>query len=335
MSKNKQTIPGFTLKKKLGAGGMGSVYKAVQQSLDREVAIKVMPIELAENPEFRERFFREAKAAGRLNHPNIVQGIDAGEAGPYCWIAMELVNGPSVADLLKERERFGETEALAIVTDIARALEHAASHGIIHRDVKPENFLRAANGVTKLCDLGIAKAAAEDTGLTQEGRAVGTPRYISPEQARGEQNIDARADIYSLGASWYHLLTGQPPFDGPTAAVVMTKHITDEPEPIQDLVDEVSPHTVRVIARMMAKDKEKRYPGLAELLVDLEALARGELPRGALATSVPGGASRSKRRRAKGERKGGGKTKGEKAARNGRTGTGKTAVNRAAGRAGA
>lgn len=272
-----QQIPGYKLVSKLGAGGMGRVYKAVQQSLDREVAIKVMPLKLAANPEYRERFFREAKAAGRLNHSNIVQGIDAGEAGKYCWIAMELVHGESVADLLEERGSFDQDTALSIVMQIAGGLDHAAQAGIVHRDVKPENFLLTKEGVAKLCDLGIAKAET-DTGLTQDGRAVGTPRYIAPEQARGDHDIDTRADIYSLGASWYHMLAGDPPFDGPTAAVVMTKHITDHAQPLMQRVKGMNPAAARVIEKMMAKDREKRYQDFGELLEDLEALAAGKPP---------------------------------------------------------
>jgi serine/threonine protein kinase len=276
-----ESIPEFKILEKLGQGGMGSVFKAVQKSLDREVALKIMPARLAENPEFKERFFREAKAAGRLNHTNIVQGIDAGESDGFCWIAMELVTGGSVTQLLKKKGTLSKKEALSITLQIARGLDHASKAGIVHRDVKPENFLITEDGVAKLCDLGISKVST-DAGLTQDGNTLGTPHYISPEQARGQSDIDTRADIYSLGASWYHLLSGRTPFEGPTAAVVMTKHITEKAPSITTLVENIDRNTVQVLEKMMAKKRDERYADAEALIADLEALESGITPPGVI-----------------------------------------------------
>lgn len=289
-----QPIPEFKLIEKLGQGGMGSVFKALQLSLDREVALKIMPANLANNPEFKERFFREAKAAGKLNHTNIVQGIDAGESAGYCWIAMELVKGRSVADLLKSKGKLGTKESLSIIMQVAKGLDHASKAGIVHRDVKPENFLISDEGIVKLCDLGISKVST-DASLTQTGHTLGTPHYISPEQARGAHDIDSRADIYSLGASWYHLLSGKTPFEGPTAAVIMTKHITENPKPITTLVENLDRNTVMVLEKMMVKDKANRYQDLKSLIEDLESLEKGSLPLHALPKSAKSVSARTRK----------------------------------------
>ncbi len=274
-----KTIPGFHIIGKLGQGGMGTVFKAVQKTLEREVALKIMPAQLVEKPEFKQRFFREAKAAGKLNHPNIVQGIDAGEADGYCWIAMELVDGPSVTQYLKSKGgKLSRDESLSIVSQISHALEHASAAGIVHRDVKPENFLITNDGTAKLCDLGISKIET-DTELTQTGHAIGTPHFISPEQARGLHDIDSRADTYSLGASWYYLLSGETPFNGATAAVIMTKHITEKPEPIKSKVKDLDGNTAHVLEKMMERDRAKRYQNFKDLIEDLESLKKHTYPR--------------------------------------------------------
>lgn len=293
MSEKKTSpIPGFTLQKKLGQGGMGAVYRAVQDSMGREIALKVLPISSAKDPVFLERFFREARAAGRLNHPNIVQGIDAGQTDKYCWIAMELVEGGSIADAISRQGAYTESDALRLVTDIARALVHAHQNGIVHRDIKPENFLLDERGAAKLCDLGIAKAPT-DPSLTMEGRALGTPRYIAPEQAQGLDTVDGRADIYSLGISWYHMLTGEAPFDGPTAAAIMMKHIREPLPHLSAKVPGISTQTVLVLEKMVAKEPDKRYPNATALLEDLDCIASGKPPRHAAKGFAKTGGHRS------------------------------------------
>ncbi|MBN2713647.1 MAG: serine/threonine protein kinase [Planctomycetes bacterium] len=270
-------IEGYEILQKLGQGGMGAVYMARQKSMDRVVALKILPRALARRADFKERFFREAKAAGKLNHQNIVTAIDANESNGYCYIAMEYVEGETVAAKIKRVGKLSETECISIAKQIASALAHAWSANIVHRDVKPENFLYTNDGVAKLCDLGIAKAPS-DAGLTQEGTALGTPRYIAPEQARGLPDIDFRSDIYSLGASMFHMVAGEPPFDGPTAAAIMIQHINEPLPPLRDYNPEASDYLAAVIEKMMAKAPEKRYQDSESLMQDLSSVNAGNRP---------------------------------------------------------
>ncbi len=274
-----QQIPGYVLLGKLGAGAMATVFKARQVSLDRTVAIKVLPKRLSENAEYVERFYREGKAAAKLNHANIVQAIDVGEANGYHYFVMEFVEGTTVGEELDRGKVFAEAEALKIIIQIARALDHAHSQGLIHRDVKPRNIMLAKDGTAKLADMGLARAAADqELAQAEAGRAFGTPYYISPEQIRGEVNIDFRADIYSLGATLYHMVTGRRPFEAPTPAAVMHKHLKEELTPPDHLNTSLSSGVGEVVEVMMAKNRDRRYGSTADLLVDLEAIARGEAP---------------------------------------------------------
>jgi eukaryotic-like serine/threonine-protein kinase len=223
-----QQIPGYKLISKLGSGAMAVVYKARQLNLDRLVAIKVLPKEFTQNPDYVERFYKEGRAAAKLNHANIVGAIDVGEAGGYHYFVMEYVEGHTLYDELAKGKVFSEEEALRIIIQIANALAHAHEKGLIHRDVKPKNIMITPEGVAKLADMGLARVAADAQAAQAEvGRAFGTPYYISPEQIRGELNIDFRADIYGLGATLYHLVTGKVPFEGPTPAAVMHKHLKE------------------------------------------------------------------------------------------------------------
>ncbi|MBI3271822.1 MAG: serine/threonine protein kinase [Planctomycetes bacterium] len=265
-------IPGYDILGLVGKGGMGAVYKARQISMDRQVAIKVLPSKLARDPMYVERFRREAQAVAKLNHENIIQGFDVGEHQGHHFFVMEFVDGCTVQSLLKKDGALPEEKALKIVLQISHALEHAHKAGLVHRDVKPDNIMvTREEEVAKLCDLGLAKQVTSDSSLTQEGTSVGTPHYISPEQARGEQVIDIRADIYSLGASLYHMLTGHVPFDGPTAAVVMTKHLTEPPVPPAQRRPGVSEAATAITLKMMCKDAAGRYQSPTELALDLEA----------------------------------------------------------------
>jgi serine/threonine-protein kinase len=216
----RQSLGGYELIRKLGEGGMGATYLARQVSMDRLVALKVLKKGLAKKAGFVERFVREAHLAGRLSHANIVQALDVGEAGGFHYLAMDYVEGQTASALIPSGGAMPEAQALDIALQVARALEAAHRQGIVHRDVKPENILVTAEGIAKLCDFGLAREAEGESGLTQTGTALGTPHYIAPEQARGEGGVDVRADIYSLGATLYHLVTGRTPFEGPTAAVV-------------------------------------------------------------------------------------------------------------------
>jgi hypothetical protein len=226
-------IDGYKLLERRGQGGMGVVYRAVQKSLRREVALKVLAPRWSSHGRFLKRFFREAKLAGSLNHPNVVSAIDVGESNGFHYYAMEYVDGWSVAEMLREDGRIDEEEALDIVLQVAKALDHASERHIVHRDIKPENILVTPSGLAKLADLGLSKQLTSDCSITTEGKTLGTPFYVSPELARGVTDVDVRSDIYSLGATLYHMLAGEPPFGGDNPAAVMARHIADDPIPIK------------------------------------------------------------------------------------------------------
>jgi serine/threonine-protein kinase len=274
-----QQIPGYQILSKLGQGAMAVVFKAKQLSLDRIVAIKVLPKRLSENPEFVERFYREGRAAARLNHPNIVQAFDVGESGGYHYFVMEYIDGQTVYDLIQDGRPLEEAQAIRLVLQAAKALEHAHAQGLIHRDVKPKNLMFTKSGDIKLADMGLAREVGDYAAAAAEaGRAYGTPYYISPEQIRGELTIDARADIYGLGATFYHMVTGRVPFDGSTPSAVMHKHLKEGLVPPDHINRALSAGVGEIIEVMMAKNDDDRYPSMTELIADLEAVAAGEPP---------------------------------------------------------
>ena len=272
-------IPGYQMLEKLGAGAMAVVFKAKQVSLDRLVAIKVLPKRLSENPEYVERFYKEGKAAAMLNHNNIVQAIDVGQANGLHYFVMEFVKGKTVYDDICNGKPYSEAEALNIITQIGEALEHAHERGLIHRDVKPKNIMITEDGIAKLADMGLAREATDTAAAEMEaGRAYGTPYYISPEQIRGERNIDFRADIYSLGATLYHMVTGKVPFEAPTPSAVMHKHLKEPLVPPDHINSSLSVGLAEVVEVMMAKNRDERYSSMKLLLEDLQAVRAGEQP---------------------------------------------------------
>jgi len=272
-------IPGYKLVSRIGSGAMAQVFKAKQLSLDRTVAVKVLPRSLSEDAEYVERFYREGQAAAKLNHANIVQAIDVGEAGGYHYFVMEYVEGHTLYDELASGEPLSEERALQIMMEVARALEHAHKQGLIHRDVKPKNIMITKEGSAKLADMGLARLATDEAlAQAEAGRAFGTPYYISPEQIRGEVDIDFRADIYSFGATLYHALTGRVPFDAPTPAAVMHKHLKEPLVPPDHVNTKLSTGIGEVVEVMMAKNRENRYASTADVLVDLASVAAGESP---------------------------------------------------------
>lgn len=274
-----QQIPGYQILGKLGAGAMAAVYKAKQLSLDRLVAIKILPRKYSTNPQFIERFYAEGRAAAQLNHPNIVQAYDVGQAGEFHYFVMEYVEGATVHDYITDNKRFSEKEAIDVVINIADALAHAHDKGLIHRDVKPKNIMFTPNGVAKLADLGLARAIDDkDAALAEAGKAYGTPYYISPEQVRGEVNIGPQADIYSLGATLYHMLTGNVPFNGKNPTEVMQKHLKAPLIPPDHVNPSLSAGVSESIEMMMQKSRKLRYKNCHDLLVDLRAVRRGEQP---------------------------------------------------------
>ena len=272
-------IPGYKILGKIGAGAMAFVYKAQQLSLNRTVAIKVLPKRFTENPEYVQRFYKEGQAAGKLNHPNIVQAIDVGEAGGYHYFVMEYVEGKTIADDLTGGVPFAEQDATEIIIQVAHALVHAHHHGLVHRDVKPKNIMINTQGVVKLADMGLARETTDiEAAQSEAGKAYGTPYYIAPEQIRGKIDIDGRADIYGLGATFYHMVTGRVPFTGDDSSEIMRKHLREKLIPPDHINTTLSAGVSEVIEIMMAKRREDRYNNVEELLIDLEALREGHPP---------------------------------------------------------
>lgn len=274
-------IPGYQIIEKLGKGSMGVVYKAKQTSVDRIVAVKILLDALAQNREFIKRFDREAKIAAKLAHNNIVNAIDAGEVGGHHFFVMEYVEGSTIKDALDKDKVFDEKTALRIVMAVAEALKHAHQRGLIHRDIKPENVILTKEGNVKLADLGLARLTADEKwAMSEAGMAIGTPYYISPEQVRGQVDVDIRADIYSLGATFYHMVTGRVPYDGTTPNEVMRQHVDRNVTlvPPDHLNTNLSSGLGMVVETMMAKNRENRYPTPDDLILDLKCLAQGESP---------------------------------------------------------
>ncbi len=269
----------YKILKELGRGGMGKVFLAEDTLAGRQVALKVLSKKLAENRDFISRFRREAKATGKLNHQNIVAAFDAGEDQGRHYYAMEYCAGKPLSQLLKSVKFLPWQRAVSIVTQVAEGLKHAHENGVLHRDIKPDNIFLTTNDTAKILDLGLSKDV-EDPGSsfhTQSGNAVGTPHYMSPEQAKGEK-IDGRADIYGLGATFYHLLAGEPPFDGPTAATVMLKHLTDDVPNPQDVQADIPDGVVALLWKMMARNPAERYSDCDALLTDLHRVMSGQDP---------------------------------------------------------
>lgn len=272
-----QPFSNYEILARIGAGAMGTVFKARQKHMNRIVALKVLKPALARDERFVERLRREARIVGKLNHPNIVTGYDLGEEGGYHFFVMEYVEGRSLRQLLHEWGMFPEEQVLDVAIQIAGALAHAYDCGVIHRDVKPANILIDSEGRVKLTDMGLAKVET-DLQLTREGATVGTPQYISPEQARDPRSADARSDLYSLGATLFHMATGQTPFHADTIGELITKVLHDRPPTAISVNPALGDGLSLVIRKLLSKDPELRYQTPAELLVDLQRLKRHEKP---------------------------------------------------------
>jgi serine/threonine-protein kinase len=295
-------ITGYKILEKIGQGSMGSIFKAVQLSMDRVVALKILAPKYAENRRFVERFLREARAVAKLNHPNIIQGFDVGESGGVHYFAMEYIDGPTVGSLMKRGGALEEKRATRIAMQVCKALVHAEQHGLLHRDIKPDNIMLTRDGVAKLCDLGLAKITSGSPSATNPGASMGTPYYVSPEQARGEADVDIRTDIYSLGATYYHMACGTVPFLGETAAVVISKALTEELESPRKRNGDISKDVDFVIKKMMERDRDNRYQTAKELLEVLEKVLEGKPigrgnPRGSRRTRTAGVGNKIRRRR--------------------------------------
>lgn len=260
----------YRIDRLLGRGGMGAVYLAFELALDRDVAIKVLPPEHAGAAQSRDRFRREARTAARLNHPNIVPLYTFGEVNGLMYFVMGYVAGESLASKLRRDGPLTSDEARTILVDLADALAYAHGHGVIHRDIKPDNILiDADSGSPRLTDFGIAKATLADTMLTTPGQLIGTPAYMSPEQARGCLDLDGRSDLYSLGVVAYEMVSGHLPFDAKSPMAAITQRLTQEPRSLYVLAPNVAGDLAMTIQRSLQQDPANRWPDAKSLRFEL------------------------------------------------------------------
>jgi len=267
-----QQLGDFELKKKLGKGGMGEVYLARQISLDRLVALKTLSKELAKKGDFVARFEREARSMAKIDHPNVVKIYAVDSFKGIHFAAIEYIDGQSVQKWLDHLGRFSIPDAVHVAVVCAEALKHAHAENMVHRDIKPDNILVTKKGVVKVADFGLAKALDEDVSMTQSGTGLGTPLYMAPEQARNAKHVDHRSDIYALGATLYHLLTGKLPFIGNTALeLIMSKEKGVYPR-AKSLRPEIPERLDLIIDKMMAKDPAHRHKSCDEVIRDLFTL---------------------------------------------------------------
>lgn len=267
----------FQIMRKLGRGGMADVYAARQLSLARDVALKVLRADYARDKDYIQRFRREARAAAKLNHPNIVQVYEVGNVDSVYYIAQELIDGENLRQTLDRQGVIGQDEALEILVGVASALEVAVDFGITHRDIKPENVMRNLRGVVKVADFGLARIGtdvdATQSNLTQVGLTLGTPRYMSPEQVQGK-TVDIRSDLYSLGVTAYHLLSGRPPFEAEDSLALALMHLHETPVPLDrtrarrnsEGDPDLPEWLIAVVSRLMNKLPQDRFQSPTELL---------------------------------------------------------------------
>ena len=273
LQEKRPCIAGFEMLAKIGEGGMGQVYKTRQVNLDRIVALKILPPQFSEDAVFIERFYREARAAAKLQHPNIVSGLDVGFADGQHYFAMEFVDGLSLNHVLRARGKMPERECIVIVRQVAMALNHAHRSGVVHRDVKPGNIMVMSGGTAKLCDLGLARREdVDESELYEAGKALGSPRYMSPEQAKSGGAVDGRSDIYSLGVTFFHMLTGQAPFDAETSRDLMRKHVFEEPPLLLDVEPCLTPDIGDIVSKMLEKAPDDRFQSADHLISALDCL---------------------------------------------------------------
>jgi serine/threonine-protein kinase len=273
------TIGDYSLESLLGAGGMGEVWLANQKSLGRKAAVKILSQKFSGNSEFIARFIREMKLVGLLDHPNIVRAYEAGYDKGFYFLATFYVKGKTLESIQNDGKIFDEKAALEIVAKVAEALKYAwTKHSVLHRDIKPANIMIDDEGAVKLVDMGISKTLGKSDSLTMTGVILGTPSYMSPEQAMSEKNIDHRSDIYSLGATLYHMMTGVVPYQATNAMGIIARHISESLPSPRKINPAISPGAEALLNKMMAKDKHGRQETWDELIEDIKAVLGGALP---------------------------------------------------------
>jgi serine/threonine-protein kinase len=260
----------YELEELVGTGGMSSVFRARDLQLERRVAIKILHERYIEDPEYVERFRREARAVARLSHPNIVTVIDRGEDGGRQYIVFEHVDGENLKELVMRTGRLPVRRAVELALSVADGLAFAHGHGLVHRDVKPQNVLLSREGDVKVTDFGIARSLDVEHGVTQTGTVLGTGEYLAPEQASGKP-VSPATDVYSLGVVLWELLVGDVPFSGENFVAVALRHVNDPPPPLRKLRPDVSPRLAAAVERALAKDPELRFPSMVALAAELRA----------------------------------------------------------------
>jgi serine/threonine protein kinase len=279
-----RSLGGYRLLRHLGSGAMADVYLAEQESLGRQVAVKVLRPETTRHRGAVERFAQEARAAAALVHGNIVQIHEVACIDGMHFLVEEYVAGPSLKAWLEARGPLDTRQGLAVLAQVGSALARSAQQGIVHRDIKPENLLVTRAGEVKVADFGLARVLSSDAELTQDGMTLGTPLYMSPEQGQGSA-VDARSDLYSLGATVYHLLVGHPPFTGPTPVSVVMAHIQEPLRPLATLRPDLPAGLCGIVERLLAKAPAERYKTPADMLHAVEEVEAAVMPRGRWAES--------------------------------------------------
>jgi len=265
-------IAGHRITERLGRGGMGTVYKAIQLSMERAVAIKFLASEFVCDPKFVELFECEARSAGRLSHKNIVEVFDTGRCHGLCYYTMEFMPFGNIRDQIAGGQKLPLVNVLPMMVDVARGLIYAEKKGIVHRDIKPDNLMIGYDGIVKIGDLGIAKLLHDAPAVAQADGVFGSAHFIAPEQARG-RDIDCRADIYAMGATFYRVLTGKTLFSGESQKQILLKQVVEKPTPIRELEPDIPKELAHIIKRMLKKKPDKRYRSAREFCGDLERLA--------------------------------------------------------------
>lgn len=262
-------IGGYRIEKQIGQGGMSRIYLATQLSLERRVAVKLLPPYLLDDAKLINRFLKEARALAQLEHPNIVQILDLGRARNQFYMVMQFIDGQPVSEILAKRGPFDPAQSARIIWHVAEALDYAHKRDILHRDIKPGNIMVTKDGFVKLLDFGLTKNLQSTTNLTTEGMVIGTVHYMSPEQAAGEK-LDARSDLYSLGTTWYEMVSGRPPFEGDNPWSILLKHRNEPPQHIRDVNRKVPRAMAKIIMRLLEKSRDRRFPTSGDLAREIQ-----------------------------------------------------------------
>ena len=260
------------IRRVIGRGGMGVVYGGDHALLEREVAVKVLSRAHAQEEKHIQRFFREGRAACKIEHPNLIKIHDLNREGSFCYIVMELIEGASLDKIVETQGPLTNDRSSSIIRTIAEVMAKIHSQNVVHRDLKPSNIMVTKQGHVKLTDFGLARIFDEESNLTRTGQILGTPHFMSPEQGEGVV-VDHRSDIYSLGVTWYFFLTGKKPFMGETPIAIMISHIRETPTPVHEIVSNIPQSTSKLVDRMMAKKPGDRPPTMAEVVAAIDRLS--------------------------------------------------------------